>query len=852
MSDRGKDDGADPLEPVNRDEEMPEAVEPPANVVEGQAEANRGQAANIGEVYPPVKAEGPGSPVLAAGAGGAPNVPILPPQNQIPINLNNNNHDNEQERERVPNNMRFLRMQRRPWAEMVEEDQDNKEHEFEFLEIQGPAPQRHHPFREHYGAQPDLEPKISVAKRLAAETTLEDVQSFRNYTAGEIHRPALHEDKPPNTMVELSLNFITKLPSEPHALATIVENNGTVYKVAMVFKEVVANDRPDLMYMNFTKWSYDVTSRKYAELKQYYKGDTIMIHKVVKRRDVAPESFMKTFDQIRNMKAHNYWQVSEFSLVQRKISEPQPFSLVGRAAGGRHSKKLAVCGVTEIVTVSEDTFNDNRAPQGYRADAVAFTPVLIPGQLLKSLLPGTPHIVVRRETAAQSKSWDLRPQVINFGIMGARKAYPFLHLPNYMAGRSPNTEDAWRGVRKLGHHGLSAMISTSNMNQDKFHYETTLQHVRELEGSMKVSFALQYPGRPVKACNWKNGTKFSIETPAGTFVPAAVDHAVQSTDAITTIECRILRPADNAVHILAVGEDAVLIKQTKEADGHLLAATPVVPVDTVLDRNKGLATFAALNGGPIIASNGLNYPHKEFRYQNFVCSAQQSTFIQACCDLKLGALSLDGAFGTGKTKAVAATAIEFSNQNIQRVIISANNNGAVKAIHDAIRSLAPRGRVKVVRAMSARLRDEAKPEVLTEDDFPILWREVFTEVVQSVNRPNVRGTHPAIIDAARHLNAHGLLPSPMLNNEIRVRCKAPYKTEPPAHTIWTALMKIHETAIIIGTTASIHTALNDIGFASKANEIGLVMLDEASQIPMIKIGGLATHFPKAKFVLVGD
>lgn len=115
--------------------------------------------------------------------------------------------------------------------------------------------------------------------------------------------------------------------TEPFTLY-VVSEGGASMKCFPVFKEVVANDRPDLLMVDLSCFSIDTLSNRQAVIKDYKIGDLLIVYGLQRRWSVKAEDYKKDFNNILSPAEHRYWAISKFAVVEREVTRTEPVSLL--------------------------------------------------------------------------------------------------------------------------------------------------------------------------------------------------------------------------------------------------------------------------------------------------------------------------------------------------------------------------------------------------------------------------------------------------------------------------------------------------------------------------------------------
>lgn len=185
-----------------------------------------------------------------------------------------------------------------------------------------------HPFEDYYHDQQNVEQNSeNPVKRLLLNTNLDDIQAFRNETIPCMKKPGRCHMRIPADSQRPPLSFFCGAkPSQPYALY-VVAQGGTSLKCFSVFKELPADDRPDLFSADLSCFSYDILSERQAVVSDFLIGDLIIVFSLEVRYGVPPDSYLRDSTHVLKLESHKYWSIEKFAVVQRCVTQPEPFSV---------------------------------------------------------------------------------------------------------------------------------------------------------------------------------------------------------------------------------------------------------------------------------------------------------------------------------------------------------------------------------------------------------------------------------------------------------------------------------------------------------------------------------------------
>uniref|UniRef100_A0A8R1E561 AAA_12 domain-containing protein n=1 Tax=Caenorhabditis japonica TaxID=281687 RepID=A0A8R1E561_CAEJA len=428
---------------------------------------------------------------------------------------------------------------------------------------------------------------------------------------------------------------------------------------------------------------------------------------------------------------------------------------------------------------------------------------------------------VMRLTAALSQGWMVHP-VAKEVLPWKDSRHEMLRAAPQLCAAYQHDNTCWQAIRFMASYGVYAQIAIEAIHYDYWHYTTIITRVAQGDRCVLATFAIAREGQQVTLGNWKKHTQATMELPDGRALQIAIEFAV-SEGFGARITARMMTLQSNDPLIGTLEQQTVTVYQNTEVKDHMVLHIPKGKQLPSTESSAELSAYAAINGDSI-EMDVVQFNEERVKVGNFTLSKQQSDIAYAINSKAYRALALDCGFGVGKT--------------LTAIVAAVANAVATAAVGKAA-EVDPQ--LRFVRIISQVHRNRVDEELRTEFDFPVLWRRIFGRIFTDHNVPGM------------HVSAINMQAIRLYLNSVIKRGLLPKNIDAAEElTLWECFYRIYQPRILMGTTTAILSSARSAELDSRKDLVDLVMIDEASKLPLASFAALETSFTKAKMVLIGD
>uniref|UniRef100_A0A8R1E0H0 Uncharacterized protein n=2 Tax=Caenorhabditis japonica TaxID=281687 RepID=A0A8R1E0H0_CAEJA len=344
-------------------------------------------------------------------------------------------------------------------------------------EVQVPARQPEHPFHDQYAPREGEEPPKDVAKRLVASVLLSQVQAFRMKTLSwfdPIEKPA----PPVLTPEDEAVEQVVSLPATPFALYVVHVHRGSSAALGSVHRELAADDRPDLIYVNFQpRYARESTTGGAHSAEKFFPGDLLAVTRLGRLPSTTAEHFVRSHEGALQIEKHNFWTVLQYTLVKRTVAS-HTISYCARKQRGKNLYQIFASDFPVPVNVPTRFYSSEeglRPGNFYRTTIL--TPQAHPAALLNNIKPGAAKQYVVRATNPLALRHKYRPTLMSATAPNAEDTRLLSLARNPYGTVDISNADALKSLLFAGRLAISAAIALTHRKTDSNFYTITSDHV---------------------------------------------------------------------------------------------------------------------------------------------------------------------------------------------------------------------------------------------------------------------------------------------------------------------------------------------------------------------------------------
>uniref|UniRef100_A0A8R1HPS3 AAA_12 domain-containing protein n=1 Tax=Caenorhabditis japonica TaxID=281687 RepID=A0A8R1HPS3_CAEJA len=677
--------------------------------------------------------------------------------------------------------------------------------------VQVPAKQKRHPFDGLYAPREGEEPPKDVTKRLVTSIVLSQIHSFRTKSL-EWFIPIEKLNTPELAPAETDPVQVVSIPSTPFALYVLHTHYGSSASLSPVHRELTADDRPDLLYIQFSpRYARESTTGHAHDMGKFYAGDLLAVTRIGRLPDTTDEHF------------------GRLPPARLRLPSPDP-------------------SPTEVLkwreTPPPGMFLQSKDPHTAGSTSI----------LAQNIVPGSAKQHVVRLTNPLALRHKFRPTLIN-ATTPSPDDNRLLQLANNPYGTlDVSNIDTMRSLLLAGRLAISAAIALSHRKADINFYTTKVNNVVPHFRGTIIKFKISGPSRPPAAESWSRDTAFDIERTNGETLHCKV-LTMDSYPQHLAISARDITGANlQDLH----GED-VFVNQSQDYALHDLRNFPSIKKAMVLKKkHHAFYYMPALFGGRPIEQTEINAPPITTE-RGVILTPEQSEFVARFRDNTIHAFVCDASFGTGKTYTVtyATTVVAMEEEGEQPLqVIFTPTNAAAHAAYSSFVEHDPLKKIPALRVISAKNRNRIDASLRTEYDAPEVLGKLFWEHVKAYDTRHPFGpVHDMIVLSAlffaRSLYHDRCKPTDLTNRHLRRHFQVSREEFEPVQK-GKVIRAIHKTRILFGTVTSLVDAFTRGDWTDLADLVQTIVIEEGSQVPRHVFIALANYFPKSRLVIVGD
>uniref|UniRef100_A0A8R1DNT8 AAA_11 domain-containing protein n=1 Tax=Caenorhabditis japonica TaxID=281687 RepID=A0A8R1DNT8_CAEJA len=634
------------------------------------------------------------------------------------------------------------------------------------------------------------------AKRAAEELTIKQIQKGRNMTIAAISAPAVEMVRPLVEDRQMPTQFLYKIDPDIDAIvAVIVKNIGSYMLASPAKREYCGTDRGDLFYLAINE-----------------------------RQQFMPEDWSPVQLPV-NKDTQAFFAAKECAVFRRTLEFSTPICAAVDAKQRGHKLPIVVYGQTTLAWMKPNQIKSQK--EKYLA-ADVFVPMVLPGQLIRNIKKGEATKTVLELTAKVQNIWSLPPLITKITPIAPEKQRQLEMAPMSFSHKAPH-EDAAYSQAYAATFGLYGCIALASRNEDLRHF---VADVVSVIVRRRQSFG-------------PKGTAISAELPDGSSLRLSVLTAEQVLRRVR-VGARLLSPAVSFDSITQV-----TIHQRPSDRGDLARQAPKLKNIPIVNKgNNAMQALAVIRGEqplpPLQPLHG--NPEEDLFTADLTLSDKQVQITRTLAQNEFTALAISCGFGTGKTTTLCISVLNRMNTIRDTSVMVGMSNSAVTSAVAAMRHIDKTGKCKIVRIITATNRNQLESEHHTDDDFPIIWKEFFHKLVTGFDNSS-KPLDDDIVDATHYLKQTAEITVKSLKRrDLRVEVS----TGAPKKKLTQLFFQLFEPDLVLGTIASIRSAYTNTGMQQFSDEVGLLLIDEASQLPRYAFMTVCHTFPQARPVLLGD
>uniref|UniRef100_A0A8R1HT47 Integrase catalytic domain-containing protein n=2 Tax=Caenorhabditis japonica TaxID=281687 RepID=A0A8R1HT47_CAEJA len=715
--------------------------------------------------------------------------------------------------------------------------------QFESAENHGepfPVFEKNHPMARWYGGFGDEELPREPAKRAVSLITLDDVQNGRNMTVAAITEDQHVESRPHREVCQATINFAEVIDEEKKGVivASVVRSLGKTWVLSPTKREYCGQDRGDLYYLLLNENAVDDTTGKHLEPAGLFLGDVIIVTSVYRRPQFKPSDWSSrvlAIDEAKNA----FFAVKTFTVLARTIEESQPVVPTNYRRGNKYA--LVAYGTTRLV-FGKMLEVKKQGKGWYAADIMM--PATQPAQLLRYVRKGESHQQVIKATEAVQGRETIFPQIVRFAAIRPKEARCLTSAPMTFANVHSSEDFPSYAQAYAASLGIYGIVAVSTRNEESRHFVAKLVRMeRGRANRLTCELDLEMAEQTTHPNLWPKGTSIQLERSNGDGLRAVVS-AGGIRQRTMFLRIRLLTPTTD----LAISERLVIKQTNVERADWARQAPRLRDIPEVTSENHAMKALSVLSGSGVLPPLGKMDAAQALEIEGFRLYKQQEQIVRWLSTNRFVAMAIDCAFGTGKTSTLVLAVLNRKNVIRGTSMMVGVSNSSVTAAVSAIEKFDKSRSCRFVRMISEDNRTRVVPEHLTDYDFPCIWRSHFKKLVKELDAGSSRLNND-IVDAAIYLRQAGEMTIKSLRRGDLRNAVANRKTEQSRMSLFFKLFRPH---FVLGTVSSIRTGYAHDGMSKFVEDVGLVLVDEASQIPRCAVITLCHSFPSARLAFFGD
>ncbi|PIC32632.1 hypothetical protein B9Z55_012888 [Caenorhabditis nigoni] len=567
----------------------------------------------------------------------------------------------------------------------------------------------------------------------------------------------------------------------------------------------------------------------YSIVGKLFLGDIVAVTKLSKKSKdpLDPPKALKM-----NPDSKMIWEVAEMRVLGRKLVHRTVFAFMKCGSA-------IVKGKNEAATVKLDDNSSIDLESIYTGSA--FIPTKLASRFCDDYKKG-----VKSKLLAFSSRFSSCPNALAT-IYKYEKAPVLTEKFNIGKDAFKQSTDSEEITELCTQMGQSAVLTLSDGRADSRMFPM-LNPVKEEEGvKFSISNPLKYPTEGL----WNCSNRIRFEGICGK-IDATIETVIPEEN-VLKIYARVSKQSLRKLNFRE-GTFVVYQREAREAtmleDGYLRKLHSC---------QKGRQIIEALYGG-VSLKRDLSMlgpaPHCIFpsdpptslnEFQNQYVSAMTSS----CFPMLLGS----SPFGCGKSMTIVMAAIEKckSHESSQQFLITQSNYASVNLI-DIARKV-KESKMKIMRYVTESNWKELPEHCRTEYDLPVLMSTIFKKLAHGDigNRESTSITEKTIILAyliSKNEFMADLLSSPFKTFYINYqRDIEEYPIHNRKREAFEILLKFHKPNVIVITADTLQSMMNCSVYF---NDVVMIQIDEACQLPECTLISLLRLFPDANYGLIGD
>uniref|UniRef100_A0A8R1IM15 Uncharacterized protein n=1 Tax=Caenorhabditis japonica TaxID=281687 RepID=A0A8R1IM15_CAEJA len=318
-----------------------------------------------------------------------------------------------------------------------------------------PPQQERHPFHTHYAPSPQVPHGLAKLVPAADSPTHANARATRSPARRRVHRPEV-----------------------PFALYSIIDHRGTSALLTPIHRELVAADRPDLLYIHLNaKYAEERTTQRYHDVDKFFVGDLLIVTELGRIPETTSDNFVRKHEEATKEEKHRFWTIRKYSLVKRTVSH-NVTAYMTKAKPRKPQRILYATDFTIPIKVPARFCNPpNDLPLETFYSATVFTPQVHPGSLLRTIGKGDPKNHVVRITAPVSVKHIHQPVLLKIDTLDRDRADQVEVATNPFGTLDVTNSRAMKALLLSGRLALSAALAANQKFMDTRHYTVTIHAV---------------------------------------------------------------------------------------------------------------------------------------------------------------------------------------------------------------------------------------------------------------------------------------------------------------------------------------------------------------------------------------
>uniref|UniRef100_A0A8R1DZT0 CCHC-type domain-containing protein n=1 Tax=Caenorhabditis japonica TaxID=281687 RepID=A0A8R1DZT0_CAEJA len=340
-------------------------------------------------------------------------------------------------------------------------------------ELQVPAIQQHHPFHVLYAPSENEGPPKDVAKRLVSTVLLSQVHDFRMKTLNWFD--PIEKCAPPVLAPEdQAVEQVVSLPATPFALYVVHVHQVSSATLLPVHRELAADDRPDLIYVNFQpRYARESTTGGAHSAEKFFPGDLLAVTRLGRLPNTTSDHFIRSQDGALLTENHNFWTVVDYTLIKRAVRahtvsfHPRKHQDINR----HHIFALEIPGPINVPPNLSSSGQQLLPGRFYRT--TMFVPQVHPSSILHNVLSEAARRQVLRNTSPFAFSHTYLPTLISANILTVRSSQ-FPNITNNLQDLAHvSSTDAMDSLFLVGRLAIStAFALTHNTTKNNHNFSS--------------------------------------------------------------------------------------------------------------------------------------------------------------------------------------------------------------------------------------------------------------------------------------------------------------------------------------------------------------------------------------------